>query len=127
MLRLVTYIGGIVLGIFFIFFGLNGFFQFITISTFEGDSVLFMEGVSKSQYFFPMLYGLKLFSGLSILLNKYKRLGLIILAPILVNILLFHIFLMPLVTTIIPLCLFILWSIQLFDEKRFFSLLFKSY
>ena len=127
MLRLVTYLGGIVLGIFFIFFGLNGFFQFIPISTFEGDSVLFMECISKAPYFFPMLYGLKLFSGLSILLNKYKRLGLIILAPILVNILLFHIFLMPLVTTIIPLCLFILWSIQLFDEKRFFSLLFKSY
>lgn len=126
MLRLVTYFGGIVLGIFFVFFGLNGFFHFTPVSTFEGDALLFMEGLEKTPYFFPMLYSLKLLSGLSILLNKYKRLGLIILAPILINILLFHIFTMPFVTTIIPICLFVLWLIQLFDEKRFYSLLFKS-
>jgi hypothetical protein len=127
MLKLVTYFSGILLGIFFMFFGLNGFFNFVTLSTFEGDSSLFINGLSKAPYFFPILHGLKFLSGTSIVLNRYKRLSLVVLFPIITHVLLFHIFMMPLITTIIPVCLFVLWLIQVVDDKKFYNLLFKSY
>jgi putative oxidoreductase len=127
MLRVVTYFGGVILGIFFIFFGLNGFFNFAPSEHFTGCALQVVDSLKSTHYFFHHLNGMEVIAGLTILLNKYKRLGLVILAPILINIILFHLFLMPLVTSIIPVCLFILWVIQVFEEKRFFTLLFKSY
>ena len=46
-------------------------------------------------YFFPMVKGLEIFAGVLLIFGKYVRVALTILAPIMLNALLAHLFLAP--------------------------------
>jgi len=88
----------IVLGSALTFFGLNGFFNWWTPpSNPEPNESLInlMVGISESGYILPISFGLMVFSGLSLLTNKFVNLGMILISPILLNIVLIHLFLEP--------------------------------
>ncbi len=85
----------ILLGLIFTIFGLNGFFQFLPMPPLPEESMKFMGGLMAAPYFFPVLKTTEVVSGLLLLSGLYVPLALTVLAPIVLNIFLFHLFLAP--------------------------------
>ena len=87
----------ILMGLVFLVFGLNGFLHFIPQPQkpmAEGATAL-MGGMMKSGYMFPLIMGTQLVVGVLLLLNRFVPLALALIAPIIVNIIAFHLFLDP--------------------------------
>ncbi len=83
------------LGLVFFVFGLNGFFQFIPMPPMPEKAGAMMAGLAGSGYFFPLLKGTETLGGLLLLIGAFVPLTLVVLAPIILNIFLFHAFLAP--------------------------------
>jgi putative oxidoreductase len=90
-----TLIARIFLGAIFLVFGLNGFLQFIPMPTPPPEAYAFFGALMKTGYFFPVLKALEVILGVLLLLNILVPLSLTILAPIIFNIVTFHLFLDP--------------------------------
>ncbi len=90
-----TTIARLLLGGLLTLFGLNGFFHFIPMPAYIGNASQFITGLGAASYFFPLLKLTEISCGLLLLTNKKVPLALIILAPVLINIILFHLFLAP--------------------------------
>ncbi|MCA9673921.1 MAG: DoxX family protein, partial [Myxococcales bacterium] len=84
-----------VLGLIFFVFGLNGFLHFIPQPPPEGAAATFMGGLAATGYFFPLLKGTEVVAGALLLSNRLVPLALTVLAPIVVNIVAFHVALAP--------------------------------
>ncbi len=85
----------VLLGLVFTVFGLNGFLQFLPMPPMEGAAGAFVGALAASGYLFPLLKGVEVVAGLMLLANRYVPLALTLLAPIVVNIALFHFVLTP--------------------------------
>jgi uncharacterized membrane protein YphA (DoxX/SURF4 family) len=85
----------VVLGLIYFVFGLNGFLNFIPQPPLPESAMGYMGGLAAAPYFFPVLKGTEVIGGLLILANVFSPLALVILAPISLHILLFHLFLAP--------------------------------
>jgi putative oxidoreductase len=87
----------LLLGLIFLFFGLNFFFHFLNGIPPDPASKagLFLGGLFGSGYFFVFLKSLEVVYGLLLFLGRLTPLVLILLFPISINILLFHVFLSP--------------------------------
>jgi putative oxidoreductase len=81
------------LGIALVFFALNGFFQFMTPPAMGDAANAFMAALGATGYMFVLINLVQLAVGISLLSNKFVPLALIVLAPLTVNIILFHLFL----------------------------------
>jgi putative oxidoreductase len=88
-------IAQVVLGLVFLVFGLNGFLNFIPAPPPSGAAGDFATALFKSGYFFPFLKGTEVICGILLLSNRFATLALLILAPIIIHIVLFHAFLAP--------------------------------
>lgn len=107
------------LGLIYVVFGLNFFLHFLPIPpppATPGAAEGFMGGLFQAGYFFPMVKGLEVILGAFLLLNLFTPLALVILAPISLNILLFHAFLAPeniaISVVIILLQIYLFWAYQ---------------
>ena len=86
----------ILLGLIYFVFGLNFFLHFLpTPPPHGGVADAFTGGLFQSGYFFPLLKGLEVVLGAMLLIQYFVPLALVVLAPISINILLFHAFLSP--------------------------------
>ena len=85
----------IILGAVFLIFGLNGFFGFIPMPQVSDSAGAFLGALAASGYFFPVLKVVETVSGLFLLTARFVPLALVLLAPITVQIFLYHIFLDP--------------------------------
>jgi uncharacterized membrane protein YphA (DoxX/SURF4 family) len=85
-------IARVLMGLIFVFFGLNGFIHFLPQPK---ETPPFAEALFKTGYMFPMIMGTQLLVGLLLLLNRFVPLALALIAPVIVNIIAFHIFLAP--------------------------------
>lgn len=85
----------LVLAMVLLVFGTNKFFNFLPMPPMEGGAGEFMGALFKTGYFFPLLAVVETVTGLLLLFNKWKGLALVMLVPVSINILLFHIFLSP--------------------------------
>jgi hypothetical protein len=83
------------LGLAFIVFGLNGFFHFLPAPPPPAPAMSFLGGLASSGYFFPLLKGTEIAAGALLLANRFVPLALTVLAPILVNIVAYHLALAP--------------------------------
>jgi uncharacterized membrane protein YphA (DoxX/SURF4 family) len=81
------------LGIIYFVFGLNGFLGFLPMPPMEGPSGAFAGALANTGYFFPFLKGTEVVMGLLLIAGKFVPLALAVLAPITINIFLFHLFL----------------------------------
>src|SRR5215471_11349724 len=83
----------ILMGLAFLVFGLNGFLHFMP----EPKQQLpeFAVALAKTGYMFPLVMGTQLLVGVLLLLNLFVPLALALIAPVIVNIVAFHIFLQP--------------------------------
>lgn len=83
------------LGAVYFVFGLNGFFNFIPQPALPESAGVFLGGLASSGYFFPFLKTIEVLAGAALLSNVFAALALVVLAPITINIFLFHAFLTP--------------------------------
>jgi len=91
----VALIARIILGLIFFVFGLNGFFQFIQPAPHGEEAMAFMGALFATSYFFPVLKIFEIVSGALLLSGRFVPLALLFLAPIVLQIFLFHAFLSP--------------------------------
>lgn len=83
------------LGLIFLVFGLNGFLRFMPMPDLPDRAADFMGALAGSGYFMIVLKIVETISGLLLLLRLFSPLALLLLAPVIVNIFLFHAFLAP--------------------------------
>lgn len=83
------------LGLVFTVFGLNGFLQFMPMPEMPQSAQAFMGALMEAGYFLPVLKTVETLSGILLLANLFVPLVLVVLAPIVLNITLFHLFLAP--------------------------------
>lgn len=87
----------ILMGLIFLVFGLNGFLHFIPQpkTPLPEGAVAFAGALMKTGYMFPLIMGTQTLVGLLLLLNRWVTLALALIAPVIVNIVAFHVFLSP--------------------------------
>src|SRR5438552_3444331 len=97
MWRYLSTIARILMGLGFTVFGLNGFLNFIPQPSkpMPEGAVAFVGAMMKTGYLFQMVMGTQLLVGVLLLLNLFVPLALVLIMPILLNIIAFHIFLAP--------------------------------
>jgi putative oxidoreductase len=112
-------ISRILLGLIFLVFGLNGFLHFIPTPQYPGVAGQFLGAIFKS-HFYIVVFLTQIVGGAFLLANRYVPLGLVLLGPVLVNIVNFHISMYP---ATIPLALVAaaLWLFLFFHMRNAFS------
>ena len=98
----------VILGLIFFVFGLNGFLNFLPMPELNADAQSFFKGLSVAPYFFPVLKVVEVLAGLMLLVRRFVPLALILLAPIVVQIFLFHAMLAPPGELLLPIVIVIL-------------------
>ena len=85
----------IVLGLVFFVFGLNGFLHFLPQPPAPPAAAAFGGALAATGYMFPLLKAVEVTAGALLLAGFFVPLALTLLAPIIVNIVAFHLFLAP--------------------------------
>jgi putative oxidoreductase len=118
-MKTVTTIGRVLLGLIFLVFGLNGFLHFIPMRPPTGVAAQFMGAIFTSHYW-VMIFAVQVIGGALLLANRYVPLALVLLAPVIVNILFFHLFMAP---AGVPLAIVVvgLWILVALRNKHFFA------
>ncbi len=85
----------VLLGLPWVVFGLNGFLNFIPMdpNAMPAPAMAFMGAMMATKYFIPFLKLSEILAGVLVLSGCYTNLGVLISAPILIQIFLFHLFL----------------------------------
>ena len=85
----------ILLGLLLVIFGLSQWIHFNIMPThiYKGEAAIFIDSLSSTGYILKVVGTLEILVGLLLLFNKWVPFALLLLAPITVNILLFHLFL----------------------------------
>jgi putative oxidoreductase len=87
-------IARVLLGLVFFVFGSNAFLHFIPMPPMQGQAGAFIGALITSGYIYPIAI-LQVVGGLLLLIGRFIPLGLTLLGPVIVNIMLYHIFLDP--------------------------------
>lgn len=107
------------LGLIFLVFGLNGFFHFIPMPPPSGLAGQYLGALFVSHYLVPVFL-LQVAGGALLLANRFVPLALVLLGPVVVNILLFHVLMAP---EGLPMALVVtaLWGTVLFGVRHAFA------
>jgi len=81
------------LGLLFVVFGLNGFLGFMPQPPLNAEAGALMGAFAAAGYMFPLIKGTEVVAGLLLFSARTTPLGLLLLAPVVVNITAFHLFL----------------------------------
>ena len=119
-MKIVTLIARILLGLVFLVFGLNGFLNFLNMGPPPtGLAGQFLGALFVSHYYW-VIAALQVVGGALLLVNRFVPLALVLLGPIVVNIICYHVFLnhsgagFAAVVTV-------LWLIVFYGHRQFFS------
>jgi putative oxidoreductase len=123
-MKILNNISRFLLGLIFLVFGLNGFLHFIPMPPPSGVAGQFLGAMFVSNYLL-VVSGLQVISGALLLINRYVPLALAILAPIIVNILLFHALMNP-AGIGLALLAAILWGVVFAGVRSAFSGIFQA-
>jgi putative oxidoreductase len=93
-MKITSIIARFLLGLIFLIFGLNGFFHFLSMPAPTGVAGQFIGALFVS-HFLIVIFVIQLIGAVLLLFNRYVPLALTLLAPIIANILLFHILMAP--------------------------------
>jgi len=124
LMRAISAIARYLAGAVFVVFGLNGFLNFIPMPPPAGIAGQFMGALYASHYLW-VIFAFQLVAGVLLLANRYVPLALAMLAPVIVNILSFHVLMAP---SGLPLALFVavLWAVIFVDVRPAFAALFQA-
>lgn len=115
-MKTIVKIAHILLGLIFVVFGLNGLYTFIPVPEYHP----FME-IMVSSGFIIVVKGLEIVGGILLLIRRYTLLALLILGPIVVNILLYHLLIDPR-NMVVGLVNLLLYGILLFYYRGYFQI-----
>ena len=122
-MRIAALIARYLLGLIFVVFGLNGFLHFIPMGPPPtGLAGQFIGALAGSNYF-SVVAALQIVGGALLLVNRYVALGLVLLGPVIVNILLYHLLLNP-VGMGMAVLVTALWIIVFYWQRGAFSGIF---
>jgi putative oxidoreductase len=123
-MRTASVIARYLAGVIFLVFGLNGFLNFIPLPAPEGIAAQFMSALYISHYLW-VIFAFQVIAGVLLLTSRYVPLALAILAPVIVNILTFHVLMAP---SGLPLALFVaaLWAVIFVEVRPAFAGLFQA-
>lgn len=112
-MKYVIVIVRVLLGLVFVVFGSNAFLKFMPMPELQGQAGAFITALIGSGYMYAIAV-VQVLGGLCLLLGaRFVPLGLTLLGPVIVNIVLYHVFLdpngMPIAIVISALALFLLW------------------
>src|SRR5438132_13040629 len=122
-MKIVTFIARILLGLVFLVFGLNGFLNFLNTGPAPtGLAGQFLGALILSHYYW-VVAALQIAGGALLLVNRFVPLALVLLGPVIVNIICFHVFMNPIgagpaaVVTV-------LWLTVFYGKREYFSGIF---
>ncbi|MBC8030142.1 MAG: DoxX family membrane protein [Pyrinomonadaceae bacterium] len=122
-MKIVTLIARLLLGLIFVVFGLNGFLNFINMGPMpSGLAGQFIGALALSHYFW-VVAALQVAGGALLLVNRFVPLALVLLGPVIVNIILYHVFLNP-SGSAVAIVVTILWGIVFYSRRQYFSGIF---
>ena len=122
-MKILTLIARLLLGLTFVVFGLNGFLNFLSMGPMPtGLAGQFISALVLSHYFW-VVAALQVIGGALLLVNRFVPLALVLLGPVIVNILLYHVFLNP-AGIALAILVTILWFIVFFGHRQYFSGIF---
>jgi putative oxidoreductase len=118
-MKITAMIARFLLGLIFLIFGLNGFFHFLSMPAPTGVAGQFIGALFVS-HFLIVIFVIQLIGAVLLLVNRYVPLALTLLAPIIVNILLFHLLMAP---SGLPLAIIVtvLWVLVFLSVRSAFS------
>jgi hypothetical protein len=112
-MRVARLIARILLGLIFTVFGLNGFLHFLPMPPMSGPPADFFGALFKTGYMIQLIFAAQVIGGVLVLAGVLVPLGLVILAPVIVNIFFFHLVLapsgLPLAMIVVILEVFMAW------------------
>jgi putative oxidoreductase len=122
-MKIVTLIARILLGLTFVVFGLNGFLNFLSMGPMPtGLAGQFIGALIMSHYYW-VVAALQIVGGVLLLVNRFVPLALVLLGPVIVNIICYHVFLNP--SGALPAAVVtILWLIVFYTKRQYFSGIF---
>ncbi len=111
-MKVATIIARALLGLLFVVFGSNAFLHFIPMPPMSGPPGDFIGSMYVTGYL-KVIAALQVAGGLLLVIGRYVPLGLTLLGPVIVNIVLFHIFMEPsglaMAAIVSAVSLFLLW------------------
>ncbi len=124
-MKIAALISRYLLGLIFLVFGLNGFLHFIPQPPpAPGFAPQFLGALSGSHYMI-LIFLLQIVGGALLVAGQYIPMALTLLAPIIVNILLFHLTMAPSGLPI-PLVVTILWLLVFLSVRSAFAGIFQQ-
>src|SRR4029453_16101056 len=94
-MKIVVLIARLLLGLIFVVFGLNGFLNFLNMGPPPtGLAGQFIGALFLSHYYW-VVAALQIVGGVLLLVNRFVPLALVLLGPVIVNIICYHVFLHP--------------------------------
>jgi putative oxidoreductase len=122
-MKILVLIARLLLGLVFVVFGLNGFLNFLDMGPMpSGLAGQFIGALAQSHYFW-VVAALQVIGGALLLINRFVPLGLVLLGPVIVNILLYHVFLNT-AGIAVAIVVAILWLIVFYWHRQYFSGIF---
>jgi len=118
-MKIIAIIARFLLGLIFLTFGLNGFLHFLPAPLPSGTAAQFIGALFVSHYLVAVFL-LQIIPAVLLLLSRYVPLALTLLAPIIVNILLFHL-LMALAGLPLALVVTVLWIVVFLSVRSAFA------
>jgi putative oxidoreductase len=88
-MKIVVVIARVLLGLMFFFFGLNGFLNFLPAPPLTGVPGAFLGALITSHYVY-LVCAVQVLAGLLLLVNQFVPLSLALLAPVIANIVTYH-------------------------------------
>jgi putative oxidoreductase len=93
--KILAMIARILMGLAFLIFGLNGFLHFMPAPQMPDNDAGRFSGALIHSHYVLVVAALQVIGGAIMLIGRYIPFGLILLGPVIVNILLYHIFMDP--------------------------------
>jgi uncharacterized membrane protein YphA (DoxX/SURF4 family) len=113
-MRIAVIVARILLGLVFLVFGLNGLHPFMPNPPAPPAAAAFFGALLATHYMFFLIFVTQVVGGALLLLGVAVPFALVILAPVIVNIVCFHIFLspalLPVALVVAALELFVAWN-----------------
>jgi uncharacterized membrane protein YphA (DoxX/SURF4 family) len=122
-MKILTLIARLLLGLVFFVLGLNGFLNFLSMGPMpSGLAGQFIGALVLSHYFWAVA-ALQIAGGALLLVNRFVPLSLVLLGPVIVNIILYHVALNP-AGIALAIVVTILWLIVFYAHRQYFSGIF---
>ena len=122
-MKILVLIARLLLGLILVVFGLNGFLNFLNMGPMPtGLAGQFILALFQSHYFW-VVAALEIAGGVLLLVNRFVPLALVLLGPVIVNILLYHVVLNP-SGALFAIVLAALWFVVFYAKRQNFSGIF---